>query len=222
MKTILFFLCSFLFNVISFAQGPFNIKYLFNKNDKPDKLLLQYLENNSLTDDKFNTNGIYIIKSDSNRNDPAYSQAIVFYKNGLVYFNGWDSWSSYHNSDQSVSNFNYHLEHNTLNYLNYKSWGAFSIQDSNMSISVYLPFLGAGYTMNWYHLCHFEGIVSGDSIKEFKMTPPYPKLNKLERNFNESTLDSLKQPHTLVYIYAPKKALIDSSKVWINKYRKES
>ena len=97
-------------------------------------------------------------------------------------------------------------------------WGTYSFKGDTISAIIYWPFNRHNANLYANTSCHYKGILmNGDSIVDWKMIPPYPEYDK---QFNADYITVEIKPKTFYFMKFPAKLMVDSNKVWLNKYRK--
>lgn len=102
-------------------------------------------------------------------------------------------------------------------------WGVYKIEKDTIKAIIYYAYtggniLGKGYTQRL--LTHFEGYLKNkDTIIGWHMVQPYP-YPKIPFEPNSYEFNTFLKPRDLYFKKVPVDTIIDSKKVWINKYRK--
>ena len=93
------------------------------------------------------------------------------------------------------------------------SWGKFSIENNLIKVNFCYQFFARGLRMKYFD-ANFEGVIRDENtITNWRMVAPYPKVNnELNKNFEE-----LKISKTLKFVPEEGITLIHSDKAWINK-----
>lgn len=195
--------------------------HLLSYKQKPDDRFNLILNSTPDYDHKLLYHGLYsVVKIDSlsttidslSNKDSVFIDPIMFYGNGIVDYIG----KFY--STNFEKRINYIDQKNKFKNL---PFGVFRVNDDSVEASIYIVFEGNSNSFNIWYLCNFTGMVSGDSITNWRMIPPYPNFTDLEKRqkFNQEKFNYLLQPKAFIFQPFIQKTFLDSNNVWLNKYR---
>lgn len=92
------------------------------------------------------------------------------------------------------------------------SWGEYNIENDVIKVEFWFQFFTRGLRLKYYKT-YFEGIIADtNTITNWKMVSPYPKVNKrLNENF-----ETLKAGKYLKFLPSQGTRLIEAKEAWIN------
>jgi hypothetical protein len=200
---------------------------IFGYTESPNELFVEILnKKNELSDTRLLLNGVYtltlyysssqIIDSIHNVNGAGFISPLIFYGNNLVSETGL----SFHSEEWLT-----HLFLDEKEFMSNKPWGVYENENGFVKAIIYVSFRGNSHNWDNRYLCYFEGRMEGrEKIVDWHIVPPFPDLTKreLKYKYNQQILAYLKALKTYEYRLFPMKTNIDSTKVWINKYRQHS
>ena len=117
-----------------------------------------------------------------------------------------------------------HLFNNEKDFMLNKPWGVYQTEKDVIKAICYVSFRGNSHNWDNRYLCYFEGRMEGRAkIVNWHIVPPYPDLTdrELKYEYNQRILKELKANKTYEFRPFAAKTNIDSTKVWINKYKEE-
>jgi hypothetical protein len=156
--------------------------------------------------------GQYEFRVNTINNKTICVNRLLFYKNNLVLcILGY--------SNDSLAEVNHLIKYGQYQ-TNVNKWGVYSIDSDTIKAIIYWCFNRNHSNLYIDKACYYSGIITtGDSIINWRMIPPYPEYN---RTYNPDYTSFETIPQTLHYIKFPAKLMVDSNKVWLNKYRVQS
>jgi hypothetical protein len=162
--------------------------------------------------DKIRFDGGYQKTKPGSADDPYLYGSIFFFNNGMAHIAGsfrsldeFTLWYSKYASDKS-----------SLQY-----WGAFHIADDTVKAIMYVPYQDGPIGSQKLYEAHYQGILANrDSILQWHVVPPYPSID-LRAGENKWLFEHEKEAVNLYFKNVPVEKVIDPSKAWINKYRKQ-
>jgi hypothetical protein len=142
---------------------------------------------------------------------PYLVNPIFFFSDGLVLYSEGTSPDS--------TSFNSWLSKYGQQKWSANRWGVFEIKHDTINAEIYTEYFDGTIKRLQLKISHFEGTIKNkDTLSQWHMIPPYPKIS-LADGLNQQIFEYLKSPRDLYFKSVPTKALIDSSKAWINKFR---
>lgn len=105
------------------------------------------------------------------------------------------------------------------------AWGAYMVVDSTIYAIAYTYFVGTSHVLNNMYLCYYKGrILDNSKIVDWQLVPPYPKLHKHQAMLkdNQRKIEYLKVKKSFQFQQSLNKSNLDSTVVWINKYRSKT
>jgi len=159
-------------------------------------------------------NSSHIIDSIHNVEGAGFICPLIFYGNNLVSRTGL---FSFHSEEWLT-----HLFLDETEFMLNKPWGVYDNENGFIKAIIYVSFRGNSHNWDNRYLCYFEGRMEGrEKIVDWHIVPPFPDLTKreLEYKYNQQILKFLKTFKSYEYRPFPMKTNIDSTKVWINKFR---
>lgn len=198
---------------------------LFGYIESPNEQFVKMLNNNNQQNENgplldglytlvlFN-NSSHIIDSIHTARGSGFISPLIFYGNNLISETGLFSFHSIEWEN--------HLFAEGKEYMLNKPWGVYETVNETIKAICYVSFRGNSHNWDNRYLCYFEGRMEGRTrIADGHIVPPFPDLTKreLEYEYNQRILKELKSYKTYEYRPFPMKSNIDSTKVWINKYR---
>lgn len=161
-------------------------------------------------------NSSHIIDSIHKAEGIGFIDPMIFYGNNLV---SQASLFSFHSIEWET-----HLFVDEKEFMLNKPWGVYEIEYDVIKTIKYVSFRGNSHNWDNRYLCYFVGRMEGRTrIVDWQMIPPYPDLTKreLEYEYNQRILVYLKTQKSFEYKPFLLKTNIDSTKVWINKFRNQ-
>jgi len=174
-----------------------------------DEVIFSLNKKQNFTSSKLKWGGMYV---DNRPGSGMYKNRCryAFYKNNLIFCGIGVSTDS----TKEAENF---LKYGAMQTYIYW-WGTFKLKEDTISAIIYWPFNRHNANLYANTSCHYKGILmNGDSIVDWKMIPPYPEYDK---QFNADYITVEIKPKTFYFMKFPAKLMVDSNKVWLNKYRK--
>ena len=140
---------------------------------------------------------------------PASVQSIIFFKNGLLTIG-----TCMLTTEQLIKII---ADPKKLEKrCNYLRWGTYDIINDTINAIIFINYgEGSSFLVSNFEATHYMGIIKNKGeIVHWRAVPPYPKI---ETKFGQ--IDATENS-TLVFHRLPEKTLIDSTKAWVNQYRK--
>ena len=153
-------------------------------------------------------NGYYNNATDFSQNTirELPSQSVIFFKNGILSASGWSI-----RLIKSITAPKQLKKHNS-----YLQWGTYCITNDTISAINFVNYgEGSSFVVSNYQATHYSGIIKNKGeIVHWRAVPPYPKITT-----KFSQIDTTENS-TLVYQLLAEKTMVDSTKAWVNMYRK--
>lgn len=161
-------------------------------------------------------NSSYIVDSINNAEGVGFIDPLIFYGNKIFSCTGLFSFHSIEWEN--------HLFNDEKDFMLNRPWGTYHTENDVIKAICYVSFQGNSGNWDNRYLCYFEDRMEGrEKIVNWHIVPPYPDLTarELKYKYNQRILKELKANKTFEFRPFVAKTNIDSTKVWINKYRED-